>query len=539
MKDIDRVINEIEELRHITMDDKNHILSIIKNFIPHGDRKTEIKIDKILSGKRYLDKSARDEICDVLKKLPTINTTNTKIKHAPVNKKEKIIYKNISNDDIEKELDNSVDDYKKFDSHNPMENVEFHKKTNEYIVIENSEKIKFTDRVDACNYAKNMFIDNDERIQIGLSTKNVIRCHGRKIMMYNNIDDPLFDMMHIAKVMELDEDEIYDEYFKHSKYYGFFRNEYDGYVVRNFISEDDMYKIILSANNSTSKLLRDDICKILKDIRISGHAAIDGGKFTYTKDNINDKKIKETISQFMIHDDDENTFSNPRFYEYVKKLVNDGSAINIGSYNDQNIMYLCITTMKDQENKHRLFCKIGYSTDICNRIKSLKSDYGCDFYLIGIKYVKNEKTEKEFHSNMKEIHPELSMNITISKKSKEEIYILNKIIVNEFMSIKEKIPNDIEPVNIDTDAANLVKNQSNTFAKYMNHQMINYESDMTDAIIKMNDMTLQQKDVLIKYLDNNHALKMAQIAAESKATELEIEKIKLERMKLEMSLQKK
>ena len=43
-------------------------------------------------------------------------------------------------------------------------------------------------------------------------------------------------------------------------------------------------------------------------------------------------------------------------------------------------MYFFVTTLNDPYGKNRIICKIGYTYDLIERIKSLQSEYKSKFY---------------------------------------------------------------------------------------------------------------------------------------------------------------
>ena len=136
-------------------------------------------------------------------------------------------------------------------------------------------------------------------------------------------------------------------------------------------------------------------------------------------------------------------------------------------------MYFFVTTLKDAHN--RILCKIGYTCNLPNRIKALKQEYKCEFYLIGLKLVEGEHEEKDFHSMIQQFKQEIYNRITIDGKNKDEIYIFDRMLLSEFDSYKERVHLSDEDIKIDEKTI-----------KYMNEYFDNIEVKFMNSIINSN-----------------------------------------------------
>ena len=100
-------------------------------------------------------------------------------------------------------------------------------------------------------------------------------------------------------------------------------------------------------------------------------------------------------------------------------------------------MYFIITKLPDPLKLNRIICKIGFTSDINTRITKYK-ELKCDFYLIALKCVDNIQTEKKFHNMIKQMKEHLyTDNIVIKEKIKDEYYVFDTTLSDEFNAIKE------------------------------------------------------------------------------------------------------
>lgn len=125
---------------------------------------------------------------------------------------------------------------------------------------------------------------------------------------------------------------------------------------------------------------------------------------------------------------------------YVKELIKKGENIRLSSYANEHVLYFFITNiLSDIDN---VICKIGYTSNINKRIHSLVNEYdGTMFHLIGVKRIRNVSDEENFHSLLKQRYSQLVYNdITIKTTHKDELYIFDKCIWEEFVGLVEYQP---------------------------------------------------------------------------------------------------
>ena len=81
--------------------------------------------------------------------------------------------------------------------------------------------------------------------------------------------------------------------------------------------------------------------------------------------------------------------------------------------------------------------KIGYTSNIIDRYKSLCNDYKCDFILIGIKNVNAQSDEIMFHNYMNTLPIKYNIkNYNKSNQKKLELYKCHEEVINEFNNFK-------------------------------------------------------------------------------------------------------
>ena len=162
--------------------------------------------------------------------------------------------------------------------------------------------------------------------------------------------------------------------------------------------------------------------------------------------------------------------------------------------------------MCDPEGMNRIFVKIGYTFDIINRIKQLRIEYNCGVYLIGIKYVDSERTEKKFHSGIKATKKELAYPIRIDGKKKDEVYLFCETLYEEFMAIIDSKPVIHEKSQINVHIEQMIKDQYVYFVKYI-------ESISTLGLVSQISPNCNEhyKEVIIKHIETNKEKYIAEL----------------------------
>jgi prophage antirepressor-like protein/uncharacterized C2H2 Zn-finger protein len=350
-----------------------------------------------------------------------------------------IVSTNISVCDIEDTLDKTITKYSGFSEKHPMDYVSYDETCSNYkfrhfgLTFTNKKLTVICDKV-----LKN-FYDNftDGFQEIVIKNKFPIKYAEKNILVYNTVDEPLFDIQHIFSLLGLEQSSISEKYdtFKHLiTHFGVHKNQFGGYIIREFVSFKSMCQIIMSSNKKFAKKFKEDVSEILDNLRQSGQLTLSQNTILV---NTEHSQLMETHINSVIESGKEiQSYDNPAYNEFVKNLIINGTKISITPFMNNHVMYMFVTTLKDPSGKNRILCKIGYTYDIVTRLASLRSDYGCKFYQIAFKIVKSEQYEKDFHKMIKTLHHDLHVPTKCKNKDKDEIYVFDKILYNEFMNIK-------------------------------------------------------------------------------------------------------
>jgi len=233
---------------------------------------------------------------------------------------------------------------------------------------------------------------------------------------------PLFDINHIIALLDLtDINKKYNEFKSKITHYCFKKNEFGGYIVKEFISEESMYNLILSSNSEFSKAFKQDVSKLLVNLRNQGVIAI-----------VNDEIM--VINDIKNHDI--TCLKDRTDYDKVSKLFIEAKNIILTLYVNDHLMYAFATTLIHNSHENKILLKIGYTADISKRIVDLKKEYGCNFFLLAIRIVKNEQYEHAWHTLQRNAYPQLVCDLQIKNKNKDEIYVYDDQIIKEFFAIK-------------------------------------------------------------------------------------------------------
>lgn len=207
-------------------------------------------------------------------------------------------------------------------------------------------------------------------------------------------NEPYFDIQHIISVLNLKRsNDKYNEFCDDIIYYKWHKNEFDGYILYELIDEQTAYQIILISNSTLSKSFKKNISKILANLRKQEQLNVSNDKMTLNKksyksmNETNDKNIGDIT--YPIY-----TYNNIAHTQFVRHLKNLSANIPLAKFTNKHVLYAFVIPIKTNHND--IILKFGYSKDIFQRIKDLKSEYGSKVYLINIKIISGQKTKKDF-----------------------------------------------------------------------------------------------------------------------------------------------
>lgn len=288
-------------------------------------------------------------------------------------------------------------------------------------------------------------------------------------------------------------DKKYLEYKNDVKYINFKNNKFDGFYVKEFINQETFYKILLHSNSEFAQQFKNELAPLLDKLTNEGSLIVKDGKLDLNNHKkTNESKITAIENECVYNQ----TFNNIQLTEFIKQRIENIKLIGWNKYVKKNIMYCFITTLDDPDNHNRILCKIGYTYNLINRIISLKKEYKCKFYLIGLKLIDSENDEKEFHKLLRTKFPEFSVKFQINNKDKDEIYIFDLTLYKEFMEYRETQSFDEQQIILD-------KESQSIFNDYYNNLIQIFELEIVQKSTKIENISNQfQQQIIISKINN-------------------------------------
>lgn len=206
---------------------------------------------------------------------------------------------------------------------------------------------------------------------------------------YNN--NPFFDIQHTISVLNLKSSyEKYNEFSKNIQYSILYQNKYGGYFLRELIGEKTMYNLIMSSNSLFSTKFKNDVSEITKNkIELKKN---DKSKILSKNTDVdNDNILKCSIE--IIHC----SYKNFKDILYAQHLVKRGSKIILAPYLRNPLLYAFLMPFRTKF----IIIKYGFSDDIIERMASLKKEFKVNIYLVGLRLVKSQLMERDFHRMLK------------------------------------------------------------------------------------------------------------------------------------------
>jgi len=384
------------------------------------------------------EQSKRNKVCDdVHSKSECVND----ITPDSIQSTSDIVHHDIN--EIEDMLDNEIHSYNKYTENNPMLGITWDGKNWRLRNIEYGIDSKSKNKDKMIN--KILEKIKGARNNVGFvrtDTIEYIKYKNKDIMVYGTYENPLFDIHHIIHLLEIDDERKYYNCRDKITHYGFKQNKYGGYIIKEFIQENAMYDIVLLSNSNFSKEFKKDVSAMLTELRKRGCMKITNDKLTLSNvpTSSNDPNINAQHVDFiesLIEQKTGMSYEDEKTSCYIKQLIREGSSIVLSKYSKKHVLYGMITTLVDQTGQNRVLIKFGYSENICERIQELRSDYKSKFYMVRIKIIHGESTEREFHKILKEKYPKYNVDTIIKGKIKDEIYVLDESLIIEYDNFEE------------------------------------------------------------------------------------------------------
>lgn len=498
------------------------LISIINSKI--FTKKISESVDELL--KTLTEEMSQEEKCDKIK-----NTI-----------------KIIEDESLEDELDVKCHRYNKFTDTNPAEHVRYNKANKNYVLALDEKEVKSKKLPDLVLKLK----ENIKHKKIGKFSEIVltqnIEYKNKKIIIYIFDSKAYFDINHVVNLFDeqKSKDKKYLEYKSNIALFSMKDNEYGGFYIKEFVTKETFFDMIMGSNSIFSNKFKKEVSKILDELTDSGKLIIENDELKLTSDVLTKIKIDKFKDEYCY----DQTYDNIELVDFIKKEIQICKTMNWHKYCEMHVMYFFVITLSDPSEQNRILCKIGYTADIIERIKSLEYEYKCRVYLLGMKTVKREQDEKQFHTELKRKYPEYIVNIKINKHEKDEVYVFDKNLYKSFIEYVDKVPFSDESIKLEKAAMDKMnkyfENIENRFEMDFLVKLkknINIEKILNvhqkEAVIAINNKhyeymisrekhleNMKDKCIIEKQNEFNHVETMEDKKLESKKLDLEILKLK-------------
>lgn len=141
------------------------------------------------------------------------------------------------------------------------------------------------------------------------------------------------------------------------------------------------------------------------------------------KNNVWQKHLETQIFQY----------NNESDVSYILKLKNDALSIPRINFYDKNVLYMFGLPIKT--NHHCILVKIGSTNNFTQKHSKLEFEYYCKMHLIGIKFIRDQNTERKLHELLRTFFPENTEKIIIDGKKKKGVYKFSIPLLIQFNNI--------------------------------------------------------------------------------------------------------
>lgn len=339
-------------------------------------------------------------------------------------------------DEIEAKLDDKINKYNIYKQTHPMKGVSYTKKKLWKCKIGDYEETNKKMNPIIISAKEKLLHKNTVLIDEKMDIKKYSFTHSNHYFVcYNHNNIIYFDIQHIISILNLKNNYSrtkYNDYSDQIKCYMWHENNYKGFILRELITRECMFNIILSSESKFSKSFKPHVSKMLDELANENKIIVTNEDFCLKKsqkkchsntDFENDKMIN--IKSYPIYN-----YDNPYHCIFINDLIEYGRNIPFTKFANEHILYACIIAIN---TGHKcIIIKFGYTNDIFKRVISLEKDYKSKIYFLKLKIIKGKPDEEKFHSLLKQKYPELMEPITINSKDKVELYKLSPILLKEF-----------------------------------------------------------------------------------------------------------
>lgn len=397
---------------------------------------------------------------------------------------------------------------------------------------------------------KNFF---DKKIKwANMKPCRIIKYRGKTIILYAHDSKMYFDLSQTLSLMGLKN--LNDKYFKCSHLIEIKDtrdNIYGGFYVKEFISQESFYNILLNSTTTFARDFKKDVSVILDKLTVDGMIIVENDKFQLNPAPHQQLRLRTSghmntiLSSLVNVPGPDDVYCAPETIDnlllFIQSKIINIQDIDVNKYAHKQLIYMCVMDIEDPQGKNRLLCKIGYSNDIYTRCNSLLTEYKCNLvFFIGLRENFTMSDEHKLHLQLKKIFPRSVVEMSVGTTEKTEIYVFEKKIYDYFMAFGNRTPNiEINPYNT---IIELVKNNSSISDQILEkcletikdnnieyHKMV-IEKDITMARIKLEETRIKT--------DADTKIKIQSIELEKIRAQIELKKLESNIVLLESSLGK-
>lgn len=253
---------------------------------------SEQRLTKLKELSDTLDETHRTQVTDIL---DTLNAG--KLKKAQLTKLQsfiestkQVVNKDVNSSYIEEKLDENVKKYI-LSEETPMCNVKFNKKTEKYVGKYDGHTFSSRELSIVCQKMLNAIREayNTTMTELTDVSKIGFTYNKKNMLVFGYKGNAFFDIQHIFQLLDLKESTLarkYTEFFDKIKYYTVEKNQFGGYFIRELVTEEVAYEIIMSSRSTFSKLFKSCVSQIIVEARRDGKLVADTqtGQIAYNKD---------------------------------------------------------------------------------------------------------------------------------------------------------------------------------------------------------------------------------------------------------------
>lgn len=492
MTNVVNLFKNIMDRAYLTKPTKNDLQTFIDNKQLANDAKTVIK--KLIDSKT-MTKELKNNVKEILDKYGNLAEKTKEMDNKLVKYNDDISVFIGSIEEVEKKLDMECERYCKFTKNNPAEHIKFYKTNKNYIYESNNKKFARKNQEEVIKIAKTKFKDTFATIGGNTNLIQKINYKDKTFLIYNHKNEFYFDINHIVNLFDdlKKKRAKYDKYKDKIELRHIKNNKFGGFYIKEMVREDIFYDMLLNTNSIFTKKFKSDIAQLLIKLRTNGFLAMNDDKIDIIDPKAIKKQQSENTKILSVYEPYRQKFDNHPFLSFANQIMIDfQKKITLNKYHGLHVMYMFILSLADPDGLNRIICKIGYSGNIIKRMTTLPREFGCNFFLIGIKTVYKESDEEDFHKLLKVRFPELIVKHRINKTDKTETYVFDEKIVNEFMSYADKVKFDDKQIALDDEARAIIK-------QYTDNVNPNYEKYIVERQFALRDDVKMSNTELAEY----------------------------------------